>query len=152
MFTQLPPTIPEYDRWPIAWNPDDPSVLQVFATGYKFSFPFLASNVIPVSQNKTSLYKYVFPPELDRPTLAIIGLVQPLGAIMPISEMQARWATRVFKGNTGSAKKKKKTSKNVQLVQSFYENIISLKGCIKLPSMDSMLKDIKCKEQTMAKR
>ncbi|MEQ2188252.1 hypothetical protein GOODEAATRI_013132, partial [Goodea atripinnis] len=71
--------------------------LVVFATGYNFSFPFLASNVVPVSENQTSLYKYVFPPELDRPTLAIIGLVQPLGAIMPISEMQARWATRVFK-------------------------------------------------------
>lgn len=73
-------------------------VLKVFATGYKFSFPFLASNVVPVTDNQTSLYKYVFPPDLERPTLAIIGLVQPLGAIMPISEMQARWATRVFKG------------------------------------------------------
>lgn len=106
---------------------DDGSVVEdvdlvVFATGYTFSFPFLNTNVIPVSQNKTSLYKYVFPTGLDRPTLAVIGLVQPLGAIMPISEMQARWATRVFK------------------------------GCIKLPSMDSMLKDIKWKEQQMAKR
>lgn len=106
MFTQLRPTIPECDRWPIAWNPGGSSVLQVFATGYKFSFPFLASNVIPVSQNKTSLYKYVFPPELDRPTLAIIGLVQPLGAIMPISEMQARWATRVFRGKKTNKKNK----------------------------------------------
>uniref|UniRef100_A0A8C2ZF81 Flavin-containing monooxygenase n=1 Tax=Cyclopterus lumpus TaxID=8103 RepID=A0A8C2ZF81_CYCLU len=78
---------------------DDGSVVEdVFATGYRFSFPFLASHVVSVSENKASLYKYVFPPELDRPTLAIIGLVQPLGAIMPISEMQARWATRVFKG------------------------------------------------------
>ena len=78
--------------------------MQVFATGYKFSFPFLASHVVSVSENKASLYKYVFPPELDLPTLAIIGLVQPLGAIMPISEMQARWATRVFKGSTASVK------------------------------------------------
>uniref|UniRef100_A0A665VYS8 Flavin-containing monooxygenase n=2 Tax=Percomorphaceae TaxID=1489872 RepID=A0A665VYS8_ECHNA len=73
--------------------------LVVFATGYKFSFPFLDSLLVSVSDNKASLYKYVFPPELDPPTLAVIGLVQPLGAIMPISEMQARWATRVFKGN-----------------------------------------------------
>ncbi|CAF90720.1 unnamed protein product, partial [Tetraodon nigroviridis] len=76
---------------------DDGSVVEdvdlvVFATGYRFSFPFLPSNVTSVSENQTSLYKYVFPPELQRPTLAIIGLVQPLGAIMPISEMQARWA------------------------------------------------------------
>uniref|UniRef100_A0A672ZMH2 Flavin-containing monooxygenase n=1 Tax=Sphaeramia orbicularis TaxID=375764 RepID=A0A672ZMH2_9TELE len=106
---------------------DDGSVVEdvdlvVFATGYKFSFPFLASQVVSVSENKASLYKYVFPPELDRPTLAIIGLVQPLGAIMPISEMQARWATRVFK------------------------------GCAKLPSVSAMLKDIQYKKETMAKR
>lgn len=70
----------------------------MFATGYRFSFPFLASHVVSVSENKAALYKYVFPPELERPTLAVVGLVQPLGAVMPIAEMQARWATRVFKG------------------------------------------------------
>ncbi|XP_054458149.1 flavin-containing monooxygenase 5-like [Anoplopoma fimbria] len=106
---------------------DDGSVVEdvdlvVFATGYRFSFPFLASHVVSVTENKASLYKFVFPPELERPTLAIIGLVQPLGAIMPISEMQARWATRVFKGS------------------------------IKLPSVASMLKDVQCKQETMAKR
>ncbi|XP_078141682.1 flavin-containing monooxygenase 5-like [Centroberyx gerrardi] len=96
--------------------------LVVFATGYSFSFPFLASHVLSVSGNKASLYKYVFPPELDRPTLAIIGLVQPLGGTIPISEMQARWATRVFK------------------------------GCNKLPSMAAMLKDVQCKRESMAAR
>ncbi|XP_039462579.1 dimethylaniline monooxygenase [N-oxide-forming] 5 isoform X1 [Oreochromis aureus] len=106
---------------------DDGSVVEdvdlvVFATGYRFSFPFLASQVVSVSNNKASLYKYVFPPELERPTLAIIGLVQPLGAIMPISEMQARWATRVFK------------------------------GCIKLPSAAAMLKDVQSKQEAMAQR
>ncbi|MEQ2197469.1 hypothetical protein XENOCAPTIV_029960, partial [Xenoophorus captivus] len=108
-------------------------VFKVFATGYNFSFPFLASNVVPVSENQTSLYKYVFPPELDRPTLAIIGLVQPLGAIMPISEMQARWATRVFKG--------RKKHFNCLLF-----------CCIKLPSSAAMQRDINSKQEAMAKR
>ncbi|KAM9384190.1 flavin-containing monooxygenase 5-like [Pholidichthys leucotaenia] len=106
---------------------DDGSVVEdidlvVFATGYTFSFPFLASQVVSVSKNKASLFKYVFPPELERPTLAIIGLVQPIGAIMPISEMQARWATRVFK------------------------------GCVKLPSLAVMQNDIQNKKDAMAKR
>jgi len=82
---------------------EDDIDLVVFATGYTFSFPFLSSHVIPVSKNKVSLYKYVYPPALEHPTLAVIGLIQPLGAIMPISEMQARWATRVFKGIKHSA-------------------------------------------------
>ncbi|XP_005413529.1 PREDICTED: dimethylaniline monooxygenase [N-oxide-forming] 5 [Chinchilla lanigera] len=69
----------------------------IFATGYSFSFPFLEDSV-KVVKNKVSLYKKVFPPNLERPTLAIIGLIQPLGAIMPIAELQGRWATQVFKG------------------------------------------------------
>lgn len=78
----------------------------------------MASHVVSVSENKTSLYKYIFPPELEQPTLAIIGLVQPLGAIMPISEMQARWATRVFKGKTSCR------IKNVLTSQSVLETIV----------------------------
>ena len=69
----------------------------IFATGYSFAFPFLEDSV-QVVKNKVSLYKKVFPPNLEKPTLAIIGLIQPLGAIMPISELQGRWATQVFKG------------------------------------------------------
>ncbi|KAI1892028.1 hypothetical protein AGOR_G00149770 [Albula goreensis] len=101
---------------------EDDIDLVVFATGYTFSFPFLSSSVLSVADNKTSLYKYVYPPGLERPTLAVIGLVQPLGAIMPIAEMQARWATRVFKGLN------------------------------KLPPMDTMMKDIKGMADKMAMR
>ncbi|KAM3620640.1 uncharacterized protein V6R79_026327 [Siganus canaliculatus] len=106
---------------------DDGSVvddvdLVVFATGYKFFFPFLASQVVSVEDNKTTLYKQVFPLELEQPTLAVIGLVQPLGSVMPISEMQARWVTRVFK------------------------------GCVKLPPVAAMLQDIHTKQEAMAKR
>ncbi|NXJ68874.1 FMO5 monooxygenase, partial [Rostratula benghalensis] len=69
----------------------------VFATGYSFSFPFL-EGCVKVVENQIPLYKFMFPPDLEKPTLAFIGLIQPLGAIMPISELQCRWATRVFKG------------------------------------------------------
>uniref|UniRef100_A0A8D0KPD9 Flavin-containing monooxygenase n=1 Tax=Salvator merianae TaxID=96440 RepID=A0A8D0KPD9_SALMN len=69
----------------------------IFATGYSYSFPFIEEGVIKTKDYYIPLYKFVFPPNLEKPTLAIIGLLQPLGAIMPISELQARWATRVFK-------------------------------------------------------
>ncbi|KAF1462215.1 Dimethylaniline monooxygenase [N-oxide-forming] 5, partial [Spheniscus demersus] len=69
----------------------------VFATGYSFSFPFL-EGCVKVVENQISLYKFMFPINLEKPTLAFIGLIQPLGPIMPISELQCRWATRVFKG------------------------------------------------------
>ncbi|XP_077934072.1 flavin-containing monooxygenase 2 isoform X2 [Halichoerus grypus] len=70
----------------------------VFATGYTFSFPFLEDSLVKVEDKMVSLYKYMFPPHLEKSTLACIGLIQPLGSIFPTAELQARWATRVFKG------------------------------------------------------
>ncbi|XP_006887484.1 PREDICTED: dimethylaniline monooxygenase [N-oxide-forming] 2 [Elephantulus edwardii] len=70
----------------------------VFATGYTFSFPFLEDSLVKVEHNMVSLYKHLFPPHLQKPTLACIGLIQPLGSIFPTVELQARWVTRVFKG------------------------------------------------------
>ncbi|XP_069497187.1 flavin-containing monooxygenase 5-like [Ambystoma mexicanum] len=94
----------------------------VFATGYNFAFPFFEDSVLNVSNNQVSLYKFVFPPHLEKPTVAVIGLVQPLGAIMPISELQARWATRVFKDLN------------------------------KLPSEENMKADIRTKKERMLRR
>lgn len=70
----------------------------IFATGYTFSFPFLEDSLLQVEHNGVLLYKFVFPPHLEKSTLAYIGLVQPLSSLFPIVELQARWATRVFKG------------------------------------------------------
>lgn len=72
----------------------------IFCTGYKIGFKFIDHSILPVNDNKVELYKYVFPPNLAKPTLAVFGCIQPLGAIFPISELQARWATRVFGGKT----------------------------------------------------
>ncbi|XP_061441161.1 flavin-containing monooxygenase 1 isoform X2 [Rhineura floridana] len=70
----------------------------VFATGYKASFPFIDESVIKVENKHASLYKYIFPPQLEKPTLAVIGFLRPFGAVMPVVEMQARWVTRIFNG------------------------------------------------------
>ncbi|KAM5147794.1 flavin-containing monooxygenase 5-like [Mantella aurantiaca] len=70
----------------------------IFATGYSISFPFCDKSLLSVNNNKVSLYKYMFPLHLEMYTLAVIGLIQPIGSIMPISELQCRLATRVFKG------------------------------------------------------
>ncbi|KAH3798397.1 flavin-containing monooxygenase 5-like isoform X2 [Dreissena polymorpha] len=77
---------------------DDIDVV-ILATGYVFGFPFMEKGLIDVRQNKVELFKYMFAPELERPTLAVVGCFQPIGAIMPICELQCRLATRVFKGD-----------------------------------------------------
>ena len=70
----------------------------IMATGYTFCFPFVECPSFEVKKNEVNLYKLVFPPDLKHSTICVIGCAQPWGAIHPISELQSRWATRVFKG------------------------------------------------------
>uniref|UniRef100_A0A3P8PP10 Flavin-containing monooxygenase n=1 Tax=Astatotilapia calliptera TaxID=8154 RepID=A0A3P8PP10_ASTCA len=72
----------------------------VSATGYNYSFPFLPSALQAKCGYRLQLYKHVFPPALTSPTLAVVGFIHGFGAINPLAEMQACWATRVFKGLT----------------------------------------------------
>lgn len=71
----------------------------IFCTGYDMRFPYLEIEKEILNKNEVNLYKYVFPPFLKKSSLAIIGNVQPLGAVNPLSELQARWACGVFVGN-----------------------------------------------------
>ncbi|XP_067156772.1 dimethylaniline monooxygenase [N-oxide-forming] 4-like isoform X3 [Apteryx mantelli] len=93
----------------------------VFTTGYVFSFPFLEDSVRSLFKHSCSLYKCIFPAQLEKPTLAIIGLVQLTGSVMVGAEMQARWVTGIFAGSN------------------------------KLPPVTKMMADISKKEKQLAK-
>jgi cation diffusion facilitator CzcD-associated flavoprotein CzcO len=69
----------------------------IYATGYKLSFPFLKHYIeFDVEEtNNLRLYKRVIHPNF--PNLFFIGLLQPLGAIMPLAELQAKWITKIVK-------------------------------------------------------
>ncbi|XP_074078095.1 flavin-containing monooxygenase 1-like [Macrotis lagotis] len=77
---------------------EEPIDIIVFATGYTFAFPFLDESILKVENSQASLYKYIFPAHLEKPTLAVIGLIKPLGSLVCTTEVQARWVTRVLKG------------------------------------------------------
>lgn len=69
----------------------------IYATGYKISFPFLKDPTFDVGDtNDLRLYKKVVHP--DYPGLFFQGLIQPLGAIMPLAEMQAKWMAQLISG------------------------------------------------------
>lgn len=71
----------------------------IMATGYKIGFPFIDPSIVDIVDNRVELFKNVFNPRLNHPhTLAFIGLIQPLGAIFPISEMQSRWFAGLMTG------------------------------------------------------
>ncbi|XP_010604157.1 dimethylaniline monooxygenase [N-oxide-forming] 3 isoform X2 [Fukomys damarensis] len=70
----------------------------IFATGYGYAYPFLDESIIRSRNNVVTLFKGIFPPQLEKSTLAVIGLVQSLGAAIPTTDLQARWAAQVIKG------------------------------------------------------
>ncbi|XP_054718352.1 flavin-containing monooxygenase 5-like [Uloborus diversus] len=94
----------------------------VLATGYKIHFPYLSKDIVWVEDNEVELFKFAFPPKLKHKSLVLIGLGQPVGPLMPISELQSR----VF--------------------------ALHMTGKIKLPSEDEMMADIKRKDIEMRKR
>jgi dimethylaniline monooxygenase (N-oxide forming) len=93
----------------------------VYATGYKVTFPFLKDQSFNVSEtNDFRLYKKVVHPDFSG--LFFLALIQPLGAIMPLAEVQSKWIAKILKGETN------------------------------LPNKDEMLKSIQEDKEAMAKR
>jgi thioredoxin reductase len=71
--------------------------LIVYCTGYKISFPFFAEELISATENRLPLYRRVA--SVECPGLYFIGLIQPLGAIMPLAEAQAEWVGDLLDGS-----------------------------------------------------
>jgi cation diffusion facilitator CzcD-associated flavoprotein CzcO len=68
----------------------------VYCTGYKVTFPFFDEDFVSAPDNDLPLFRRVFKPGIDN--LAFIGLLQPLGAIMPLAEAQGRWLASYLRG------------------------------------------------------
>ena len=68
----------------------------IYCTGYKISFPFLDEALIGAEDGQIPLYHRIVPPQL--PGLYFIGLVQPIGAMMPIAEVQSEWVADLLQG------------------------------------------------------
>ncbi|MGO2541833.1 flavin-containing monooxygenase [Specibacter sp. AOP5-B1-6] len=71
--------------------------LIVWATGYKVTFPFLDPGLVAAAENELPLWKRTVHPEL--PGLFFIGLLQPVGAVMPLAEAQAAWVAETLAGH-----------------------------------------------------
>ncbi len=77
----------------------EPVDLIIYATGYRLAFPFFDPAFLEVRDNYLPRYLHVVPPE--HPNLYFIGLVQPLGSIMPLAEVQAEWVADLLEGKAG---------------------------------------------------
>lgn len=75
----------------------------IFCTGYRVDFPYLQAETYqsqehgvldPEPTNSVDLYKLVVSPRF--PNLFFIGLVEVMGPLVPVAEIQARWATAIL--------------------------------------------------------
>ena len=58
----------------------------IACTGFRISFPFLPPGLIDLSKAEVPLFLRCFP--LEVPNLYFVGLLQPVGCIWPLSELQ----------------------------------------------------------------
>jgi dimethylaniline monooxygenase (N-oxide forming) len=75
----------------------EPVDVVIYCTGYKISFPFLDEAAMGVDGKHIPLYRRIVPPQW--PGLYFIGLVQPIGAVMPIAEIQSEWVGDLLDGS-----------------------------------------------------
>ena len=68
----------------------------VWCTGYNVEFPFFDEQFISAPNNYLPLFHRAIEPE--RPGICFVGLLQPLGPVMPLSEAQSKWYARYLKG------------------------------------------------------
>ena len=69
----------------------------IYCTGYKVDFPFFRPELISAPSNDLPLFSRVFHPQFK--DLFFIGLLQPLGAIMPLAELQSEWVADYLVGD-----------------------------------------------------
>lgn len=70
--------------------------LIVWATGYRVSFPFFDPELVAAPENDLPLWRRTVHPDL--PGLYFVGLLQPLGAVMPLAEAQSAWIAETLAG------------------------------------------------------
>lgn len=68
----------------------------VYATGYNVTFPFFDPSFLSAPENELPLYFRTLHPDIAG--LYFVGLAQPLGAIMPIAEAQAKLIADALRG------------------------------------------------------
>jgi dimethylaniline monooxygenase (N-oxide forming) len=68
----------------------------VWCTGYRVTFPFFDEDFISAPDNDLPLFRRVFHPRFD--DVFFVGLLQPLGAIMPLAEAQGQWIAAYLRG------------------------------------------------------
>uniref|UniRef100_A0A915MAQ1 Flavin-containing monooxygenase n=1 Tax=Meloidogyne javanica TaxID=6303 RepID=A0A915MAQ1_MELJA len=130
----------------------------ILCTGYSFGFPFIKpTGLVPVTEdNQVDLYKLILPPSPSAKGLAVIGLVQPIGSVSPIAEMQARWVTSILAKGLNSLPNEAKMREEIvcrreRMRRQYFESAKHTIQVQYLPYMDELAEQIGCSPPNIKK-
>ncbi|MBW2388058.1 MAG: NAD(P)-binding domain-containing protein [Deltaproteobacteria bacterium] len=87
----------------------------IYATGYRFDFPFLDRQVLGCESTELSLYQRVAHPSSRN--LYFIGFTRVLCSLWPVSEQQAIWLAGVLTGSIKLPSEAERTRRAVQVAE-----------------------------------
>ena len=124
----------------------------IFGTGYKKEIPFIDPGIICPSNTDQAggLFKYMFSADLPHPhTIALIGMVHPLGPLHTVSELQARWYAGLMSGRLklpGREEMRKEIVRDKEFHgKAFYESPKHTLQIIYIPYMNEISCYVGCK-------
>ena len=124
----------------------------ILGTGYRKEIPFLDPGLLSAGQTNQAggLYKYMFSPDLPHPhTIALIGIVHPLGPLHTASEMQARWFAALMSGRlrlpSRDHMRRVMDQERAFYQKAFYESSKHTLQLLYMPYMDELAAEIGCK-------
>jgi dimethylaniline monooxygenase (N-oxide forming) len=68
----------------------------IYCTGYRVTFPFFDPELISAPDNDLPLFRRVFHP--SHASVFFLALLQPIGATMPLAELQSEWVCDYLAG------------------------------------------------------
>jgi cation diffusion facilitator CzcD-associated flavoprotein CzcO len=92
------PTIREFDHDSVIFTDGTREKIDsiIYCTGYKVTFPFFTAELAAAVKNELPLFFRIFHPHYQN--LFFIGLLQPIGPIMPLVELQSLWVSKYLLG------------------------------------------------------
>eukprot|EP01128_Nolandella_sp_AFSM9_P010338 TRINITY_DN711_c0_g2_i1.p1 TRINITY_DN711_c0_g2~~TRINITY_DN711_c0_g2_i1.p1 ORF type:complete len:600 (-),score=116.57 TRINITY_DN711_c0_g2_i1:65-1864(-) len=78
-----------------------PCDVLIYCTGYKFRFPFIENSLLPgIEKGRLDFHRLLMHPEYR--TLNVLGVIDSLGSMFAVGEMQSRYLAQLFAGNIPS--------------------------------------------------
>jgi cation diffusion facilitator CzcD-associated flavoprotein CzcO len=122
----------------------------VYCTGYRVTFPFFDPGFLSAPDNDLPLFRRVFHPDVEG--LAFIGLLQPIGAVMPLAAVQSEWVCDLLAGRYVLPSRPEMRADMERERRSMFKRYVASKRHTMEVDFDDYLADLKAERARGAER